>query len=49
MNKIRCLVVDDHVLLRQGVTRLLEGESDCQLTRYVYVLMVRTVPDVDTI
>ena len=28
MNKIRCLVVDDHVLLRQGVRRLLEGEMD---------------------
>jgi two-component system, NarL family, response regulator NreC len=28
MNKIRCLVVDDHVLLRQGVRRLLEGETD---------------------
>jgi DNA-binding NarL/FixJ family response regulator len=28
MIKIRCLVVDDHVLLRQGVRRLLEGEPD---------------------
>jgi two-component system, NarL family, response regulator NreC len=28
MNTIRCLVVDDHVLLRQGVRRLLEGEHD---------------------
>ena len=28
MNKIRCLVVDDHILLRQGVRRLLEGEPD---------------------
>ena len=28
MNKIRCVVVDDHVLLRQGVRRLLEGEPD---------------------
>src|SRR5581483_3275449 len=31
MNKIRCLVVDDHVLLRQGVTRLLEGECDFEV------------------
>src|SRR5215467_7844136 len=28
MNIIKCLVVDDHVLLRQGVRRLLEGEVD---------------------
>ena len=28
MNKIRCVVVDDHILLRQGVRRLLEGEPD---------------------
>ena len=28
MNKIKCLVVDDHILLRQGVRRLLEGEPD---------------------
>ena len=28
MAKIRCLLVDDHTLLRQGVRRLLEGESD---------------------
>lgn len=28
MIKIRCVVVDDHVLLRQGVRRLLEGEPD---------------------
>ncbi|PYX88682.1 MAG: DNA-binding response regulator [Acidobacteria bacterium] len=25
---MRCLVVDDHILLRQGVRRLLEGEPD---------------------
>jgi two-component system, NarL family, response regulator NreC len=31
MNKIRCLVVDDHVLLRQGVRRLLEGEPDFEV------------------
>ncbi len=28
MNKIKCVIVDDHVLLRQGVRRLLEGEPD---------------------
>lgn len=28
MAKIKCLLVDDHTLLRQGVRRLLEGESD---------------------
>ena len=28
MAKIRCLLVDDHTLLRQGVRRLLEGEPD---------------------
>src|SRR5437870_10923808 len=31
MNKIRCLVVDDHVLLRQGVSRLLQGEQDFEV------------------
>lgn len=31
MNKIRCLVVDDHVLLRQGVRRLLEAEADFEV------------------
>jgi len=31
MSKIRCLVVDDHVLLRQGVRRLLEGEPDFEV------------------
>lgn len=31
MNKIKCLVVDDHVLLRQGVRRLLEGEPDFEV------------------
>jgi DNA-binding NarL/FixJ family response regulator len=31
MNRIRCLVVDDHVLLRQGVRRLLEGEAEFQV------------------
>lgn len=31
MNKIRCLVVDDHILLRQGVRRLLEAESDFEV------------------
>ena len=31
MNKIRCLVVDDHILLRQGVRRLLEGEPDFEV------------------
>ena len=31
MNKIRCVVVDDHVLLRQGVKRLLEGESEFEV------------------
>ncbi|HET7207085.1 MAG TPA: response regulator transcription factor [Terriglobales bacterium] len=31
MNKIKCLVVDDHILLRQGVRRLLEGETDFEV------------------
>jgi two-component system response regulator NreC len=31
MNKIRCIVVDDHILLRQGVRRLLEGEADFEV------------------
>ena len=31
MNKIRCLVVDDHILLRQGVRRLLEAEPDFEV------------------
>ena len=26
--KIRCLVVDDHILLRQGLRRLLQDERD---------------------
>jgi two-component system, NarL family, response regulator NreC len=31
MAKIRCLLVDDHTLFRQGVRRLLEGESDFEV------------------
>ena len=31
MAKIRCLLVDDHTLLRQGVRRLLEGEPDFEV------------------
>ena len=31
MPKIRCLLVDDHTLFRQGVRRLLESESDCEV------------------
>jgi DNA-binding NarL/FixJ family response regulator len=31
MPKIRCLLVDDHTLFRQGVRRLLEMESDCEV------------------
>jgi DNA-binding NarL/FixJ family response regulator len=30
-NKIRCLLVDDHVLLRQGVRRLLQDEPDFEV------------------
>src|SRR6201993_1947142 len=32
MAKIKCLLVDDHTLFRQGVRRLLEGESDFEIT-----------------
>jgi len=31
MPKIRCLLVDDHTLFRQGVRRLLESESDFEI------------------
>src|SRR6202046_4580680 len=31
MPKIRCLLVDDHTLFRQGVRRLLESESDFEV------------------
>jgi two-component system, NarL family, response regulator NreC len=31
MAKIKCLLVDDHTLLRQGVRRLLEGEPDFEV------------------
>jgi two-component system response regulator NreC len=31
MPKIKCLLVDDHVLFRQGIRRLLEGESDIEV------------------
>ena len=31
MPKIRCLLVDDHTLFRQGVRRLLETESDFEV------------------
>src|SRR5437868_11257361 len=31
MAKIKCLLVDDHTLFRQGVRRLLEGESDFEI------------------
>jgi two-component system response regulator NreC len=31
MAKIKCLLVDDHTLLRQGVRRLLEGEADFEV------------------
>src|SRR5438132_8784331 len=31
MPKIRCLLVDDHTLFRQGVRRLLEMESDFEV------------------
>src|SRR5579871_3021028 len=31
MPKIKCLLVDDHTLFRQGVRRLLEGESDFEV------------------
>jgi len=31
MPKIRCLLVDDHTLFRQGVRRLLETESDFEI------------------
>lgn len=30
-NKIRCLVVDDHALLRQGLRRLLQDEDDVEV------------------
>ena len=30
-NKIRCLVVDDHALLRQGLRRLLQDEEDVEV------------------
>jgi len=31
MPKIKCLLVDDHTLFRQGVRRLLEGEMDFEV------------------
>src|SRR5205814_1133235 len=31
MAKIKCLLVDDHTLFRQGVRRLLESESDFEV------------------
>jgi len=31
MPKIKCLLVDDHLLFRQGVRRLLESESDLEV------------------
>ena len=31
MPKIKCLLVDDHTLFRQGVRRLLEAENDCEV------------------
>ena len=30
-SRIRCVVVDDHALLRQGVRRLLEDEPDFEV------------------
>ena len=30
-NKIRCLIADDHVLVRQGIRRLLQDESDVEI------------------
>jgi DNA-binding NarL/FixJ family response regulator len=29
--KIRCLIADDHVLVRQGIRRLLQDESDLEI------------------
>ena len=31
MPKIKCLLVDDHRLFRQGIRRLLDGESDIEV------------------
>src|SRR5260370_32269344 len=31
MTKIKCFLVDDHTLFRQGVRRLLESESDFEV------------------
>jgi two-component system, NarL family, response regulator NreC len=31
MPKIKCLLVDDHTLFRQGIRRLLESENDCEV------------------
>ncbi len=31
MPKIKCLLVDDHILFRQGIRRLLESESDIEV------------------
>ena len=41
MPKIRCLLVDDHTLFRQGVRRLLESESDFEV--------IGDITDVETI
>ena len=30
-SKIRCLLADDHVLVRQGIRRLLQDESDVEI------------------
>ena len=30
-NKIRCLIADDHVLVREGIRRLLQDESDVEI------------------
>jgi two-component system, NarL family, response regulator NreC len=30
-NKIRCVIADDHVLVRQGIRRLLQDESDVEI------------------
>src|SRR5215471_18763628 len=30
-NKIRCLIADDHVLVRQGIRRLLQDEHDLEI------------------